>query len=144
MVLVPFSIYDNIHAFLGPFPNPNVNTKKVREVFPCYYRTKPCVFLNQNYDMSFINASHYTFHSALYTQEKECIQWLDKVESKKAQLWKKQGIFDLMQLSRVGPTYSSYMLISILQFQQSSTNKFQLCYGIITPTLLDVAASTGL
>lgn len=44
----------------------------------------------------------------------------------------------------VGPTHSSERLLEALQFLESSTNTFQIRYGMITPTLFDVVVITGL
>lgn len=35
-VLIPFSISNNMHMFLGPFPDSSINTKKVNDLFPGY------------------------------------------------------------------------------------------------------------
>jgi len=54
------------------------------------------------------------------------------------------GIFDLVQLSRQGPKYHSEMIIAALHFWNPSTRSLHLKYGMLTPTLLDVAGLTGL
>lgn len=38
-VLISFSVSDEMHAFLGPLPDPNSNADKVREIFPYYNQT---------------------------------------------------------------------------------------------------------
>jgi len=69
---------------------------------------------------------------------------LNKVETKRGRFWKDIGIFDLIQLSREGPRYHNEMLIVALHFWNISTNSLHLKYGMLTPTLLDVATITGL
>lgn len=66
------------------------------------------------------------------------------MELKKSQVWKEQGLFEMIQLSRVGPTYSSNMLLTGLQFLESLTNTFQLRCGMNMLTLLSIAAIIGL
>jgi hypothetical protein len=72
------------------------------------------------------------------------IGWLDKLEKKKGQFWKDIGIFDLIQLSRLGPKYHNELIIAALHFWNPSTNNLHLKCGMLTPTLLDVAGITGL
>ena len=54
------------------------------------------------------------------------------------------GIFDLIQLSKVGPGYFQTMLVSSLYFWDSTYHTFHLPCGMMTPTLFDIAAITGL
>lgn len=84
------------------------------------------------------------FRSAMYTNQSDYLNWLNKVESKKWQIWKDQGLFDLIQLSKVGYAYSQNMLCDALHFWEGLTNTFQLSCGMITPTLFDVAVITSL
>ena len=79
-----------------------------------------------------------------YENNEDYICWLDKIEGKKGQFWKDIGIFDLIQLSRQGPRYNKEILIDALHFWNISTNSLHLKCGMLTPTLLDVAAITGL
>ncbi|PNX75439.1 hypothetical protein L195_g031375 [Trifolium pratense] len=48
------------------------------------------------------------------------------------------------QLSRTGLKYQQEMIIVVLHFFESSTNTFHFECGMMTPTLFDVAAITGL
>jgi hypothetical protein len=58
--------------------------------------------------------------------------------------WKDSGIYELIQLSRVGPKYQQEMIIAAMHFFESSTNTFHFECGMMTPTLFGVAAITGL
>jgi len=69
---------------------------------------------------------------------------LDKVEKKKEEFWKEIGSFYLIQLSRYGPRYQKPILLVALHFWKTSTNSMHLKCGMLTPTLLDVAAIIGL
>ena len=72
------------------------------------------------------------------------LNWLAKVEQKKYQLWKDMGIFDLIQLSKVRTSYCQHMLMASLYSWDNTFNIFHLPCGMITPTLFDMAAITGL
>lgn len=60
------------------------------------------------------NVTTCIFLYAPYTNQKEYIQWLNKVELKKAKVWKKQGLFNLIQLSRVYPIFEPSLKVDIL------------------------------
>jgi hypothetical protein len=50
----------------------------------------------------------------------------------------------MIQFSRTDPKYKLELLIAALHFYEKSTNTFQFRCGMLTSTLLDVAAITGL
>lgn len=80
----------------------------------------------------------------LFKDPKDYLVWLDKAEKKKSQVWKDMGIFDMIQLSKVGPGYSQAMLVTSLYFWYSTHNTFHLPCRMMTPTLFDVSAIIGL
>lgn len=47
-------------------------------------------------------------------------------------IWQDQGIFDLVQLSRVGPRYNPHMLLVATCFWETTTITFQLPCGMVT------------
>ncbi|RYR09977.1 hypothetical protein Ahy_B05g078422 [Arachis hypogaea] len=59
-------------------------------------------------------------------------------------LWKEIGIYDLIQLSKNSYTVNSELMGGALYFWDETSHTFHTPYGMITPTLLDVAAITGL
>lgn len=61
-----------------------------------------------------------------------------------SETWKSRGILYLIQLSRTGNSYCQNMLVASLYFWESTTNTFQLSYGMVTPALFDIAAITCL
>jgi hypothetical protein len=69
---------------------------------------------------------------------------LNRIEKEYKGVWESYGIFPLIQFSRTGPKYKPELLIAALHFYEKSTNTFQFKCGMVTPTLLDVAAITGL
>lgn len=88
-----------------------------------------------------MNATFHIFHYVPSTKKNnEYIAWLDKVEAKKMKIWKKYGIYELIQLPRVGHPYWQNMLVVTLYFWESTTNTFQFPCGMATPILCNVEA----
>ena len=58
--------------------------------------------------------------------------------------WKSQGIFELIQLSRHPIKLNPAMIGASLYFWNRTTNTLQIPYGMVGPTLFEVAAITGL
>jgi len=69
---------------------------------------------------------------------------LKKVELKKAQALKTLGIFNLIQLSKTGLGYEENLILAEIHFWENSINTMHLKCGMLSPTLLDVAAITRL
>ncbi|GAU21853.1 hypothetical protein TSUD_33490 [Trifolium subterraneum] len=63
--------------------------------------------------------------------------------SSTTRLWKDFGIFDFIQLSRLGLKYQQEMIIAALHFFESSTNTFQFECGMMTPTVFIGLPPTG-
>ncbi|RYQ83725.1 hypothetical protein Ahy_B10g102526 [Arachis hypogaea] len=59
-------------------------------------------------------------------------------------LWKEIGIYDLIQISKNSYTVNSRLMEDALYFWDETSHTFHTPYGMITSTLLDVAAITGL
>ena len=70
--------------------------------------------------------------------------WMTRLEAEKLDQWQDLGIYTLLQIPCCGPPYSCGMLLAATQFWEGSTNTFHTKCGMITPTLLDIAAITGL
>ncbi|XP_050920289.1 uncharacterized protein LOC127137927 [Lathyrus oleraceus] len=123
--------------------------------FPCYHTTKPIAnktvssrnaedsVQREAFQLNYITDSFRPFRSCP-TLDKSYLGWLTKVEKKKAPFWKELGIFDLIQMSKLGFSYCQPLLLSSLYFLDSTYNTFHLPCGMITPTLFDVAAISGL
>ena len=67
-------------------------------------------------------------------------QWLDKVVVEKGEEWKKIGIFNMILLLKkeIPPNFG--LLYGFFSFWNISVNAFYLSFGMISPTLHDVAA----
>ena len=93
--------------------------------------------------MDYITESFRPFRSCP-TLDKSYLAWLTKAEKKKAQVWKELGIFDLIQMSKLGFSYCQPFLLASLYLWDSTYNTFHLPCGMITPTFFDIASMTGL
>jgi hypothetical protein len=114
------------------------------DIFPCFKTREPLIFDITPYNFNFIKPPNKVFRSAPYVENEAYIDWLDRVEKEFGEFWKSHGIFDLIQISRIGPKYHTEMLVAALHFYENSTNTFHFECGMMTPTLFDVAAITGL
>lgn len=53
-VLLPFTIVDNLNAFMGSISNPSRDTAIINEFFPTYHHTKPKVSENKPIDLAYL------------------------------------------------------------------------------------------
>ena len=58
--------------------------------------------------------------------DKLYLSWLSKIEKKKSQDWKDLGIFDLIQMSKLGFSYCQPFLLASLYFWDNTYNTFHL------------------
>nr|KYP70112.1 hypothetical protein KK1_009320 [Cajanus cajan] len=73
------------------------------------------------------------------------IQWLERVEASKQSIWKEAEIFNFVQLSKYDLNiFDPQMLLSAVFFWNRETRAFKFPCGFVCPTLLDIAAITGL
>ncbi|XP_050918350.1 uncharacterized protein LOC127135752 [Lathyrus oleraceus] len=152
--MIPSLLSENVLGFLGPLVSED-HLEKCVKFFPCYHTTKrianKIVSSRNNEDsvqreafqLDFITDSFRPFRSCP-TLDKSYLAWLTKVEKKKASFSKELGIFDLIQMSKLGFSYCQPLLLSSLYFWDSTYNTFHLPCGMMTPTLFDVAAISGL
>ncbi|KAH1214822.1 hypothetical protein GmHk_13G036099 [Glycine max] len=143
-VMIPFAVERTVYAFGGPLPDQESLSSSMNKVFPCYPTCEPRIFDSEPYNFNCLSKPNKLFRSAPSIAHRDYLPWLDRVEQAYEDFWKTYGIFDLIQFSRSGPEYRPEMLIAAMHFFESSTNTFQFKCGMMTPTLLDVAALTGL
>jgi hypothetical protein len=143
-VMFPYSVADKTYAFGGPLPDANSKSAAILNIFPVYKPCEPRAFLDSPYSFNFLKPPNKVFRSSPYYGNEDYIKWLERVQVGYGEFWKDSGIYELIQLSRVGPKYHQEMLIAALHFFESSTNTFHFPCGMMTPTLFDVAAITGL
>ncbi|XP_057428534.1 uncharacterized protein LOC130740088 isoform X3 [Lotus japonicus] len=141
-VLIPFSIGDKLHAYLGPYQT--TFPRNASAFFPSPLPDEKILAFRDSYNLSFLGDPPRAFRSSPPVKTNPYIEWLNKVEKVKGDFWKTLGIFDIIQLSRSKIVYHPAMLASSFFFWERSTNTFHTPQGMITPTLLDVAAIAGL
>ncbi|XP_057443868.1 uncharacterized protein LOC130736024 [Lotus japonicus] len=151
-VLIPISINGTLGVILGPLKK----AKKDRltslpdgyeQFHPSIRGEELILSFRPSYRLPFLKDPKRAFRSTPPNPtagDRAYLKWLDRVEAGKSRHWKVTGIFDLIQLSRSPISYNPAMLLSSLFFWERSTNSFHVPFGMITPTLLDVAAITGL
>lgn len=142
-MLIPFTVGGTVKALLGPYFTKH--PVDLQDCFPSLPEAMPPAFKRDiNLDFRYMSTKTRVFRSMPTPGNKEYLAWLAKVQRHKQAQWKKIGIFDLIQLSRTAHRVNPSLLLASLQFWEASTNTFQLPLGMLTPTLFDVAAITGL
>ncbi|PQP92750.1 uncharacterized protein Pyn_13504 [Prunus yedoensis var. nudiflora] len=71
-------------------------------------------------------------------------KWLPRMEHFFSQQWKDQGIYHLIKLFDRPIAMDQSLLTMALSFWSSATNTMNLRFGMMTPTVLDMAALFGL
>ncbi|XP_049407861.1 uncharacterized protein LOC125871313 [Solanum stenotomum] len=72
------------------------------------------------------------------------IDWVDRVEKAKWEVWKSADIYDAIQLSKHDIPLDKNLLYAALCYWSISTNSFHFRFGMMGPTVLDIVALTGL
>src|ERR1044072_7069656 len=146
-LLIPYKMQGVTYAFMGPCPKAEYLPQKLDAFFPTSIFSKPINTEDKSLDLGFLKSAARPFRSAppsIVANLEIYTKWLDRVQTVKGEAWKKQGIFDIIQISRKPIKCNAPMLLASIHFWESSTNTFQIPCGMITPTLFDVAAITGL
>src|SRR4051812_33647322 len=169
-VIIPFELSGKTLAFMGPLPSENIPS--LNKFFPAYYKTRPLVskikidedgrsplgksasveetstatpLALAKIRLNYMTNSVKVFRSFPLAKDPDLYYaWLEKVEKLKESFWKSLGIYDLIQLSKMGLEYNQPMLVAAVHFWDASHNTFHLPCGMVTPTLFDVAAITGI
>lgn len=139
---IPFTLSGNLLAFLRLYPTAKSQPEKVNNFSQCYLITMPSAFKERCLDLSFMETFTRVFQSASPTQSKKYLSRLNKVKSKRQKQWEDLCIFDMIQISRVGPRYNPTMLLASIFFWEGSTNTFLFPCVMLTPTLFNVASIT--
>ncbi|CAL2264999.1 unnamed protein product [Prunus armeniaca] len=84
-------------------------------------------------------------HSSSADGKFDWYHWFKALEPKLKGYWKKIGIYDTLLLCAGSPfPCDRSLIIAALCFWSSSTNCMRLCFGMMTPNLLDLAAIVDL
>lgn len=114
-VLIPYSIFGTVYAFLGPYQDPKLKPQEVKEVFSDYGVRKPIIFSEDIPNISFI--TYWVFQSSSSNiHSSSFLRWLKKVKLKKVQACKTLGIFNLIQLSKTGLGYDENLILATMHF----------------------------
>lgn len=76
--------------------------------------------------------------------DRSWIDWVDRVEKAKGEVWKSAEIYDAIQMSKVDIPMDDKLLFAALCYWSISTNSFHFRFGMMGPTVLDIVALTGL
>src|ERR1044072_8801125 len=112
----------------------------MKAFFPTSQRSAPLISSTNPMSLQFVDRN---FRTAPPLYCPKFGAWMDRLEQYKGQQWKTMGIYDLLRLAHVGTPYSGGMLLAALYIWEGSTNTFHTRCGMMTPTLLDVAALTS-
>ncbi|XP_024167710.1 uncharacterized protein LOC112174204 [Rosa chinensis] len=72
------------------------------------------------------------------------IPWVERVEKRFGEIWKRLGIYDAIKLSTITIPCDRSLLAAAMCFWSSQTNSLELQFGALSPTLIDIAAIIGL
>ena len=153
-LLIPVGYSNQVFAMSGPLSTCITDPTKIEGFFPAHEALKPIGCskkakddtedpAKEKIDLRFFNRGVRAFRSSP-SLTPEYTAWLNKMEECQASIWKGMGIYDLVMLSKTGLNYCPDMLVASLLFWDYTHYTFHLPCGMVTPTLFDVAAITGL
>nr|KYP71758.1 hypothetical protein KK1_011028 [Cajanus cajan] len=142
-VLPPFSLESgSIHAFLGPFAGQN-KKRFGNTLLPEDPSTLPFIHSDE-IDLSLFGDTTKIFRAFPPTKDRH-LAWLSRVENSMHFAWVETGISEFIQLAKFDLHYfDPQMLLSAIFFWNRETRAFEFPCGFVCPTLLDIAAITGL
>src|ERR1044072_9726509 len=172
-VIIPTIVSDKTLGVMGPLISTE-RLEKTKGFFPAYFLTKPIInksvpsklknddsaaklpktlegtsegittaLTRDPFNMDYVTVNFKPFRSCP-TSDQSYQNWLATVECKKSQEWENLGILNLIQMSKLGFSYSHPFLLASLYFWDSTYNTFHLPCGMLTPPFFDIAAITGL
>ncbi|QHO12431.1 uncharacterized protein DS421_15g506860 [Arachis hypogaea] len=141
-VLLPLTIDSVDSAFVGPI----VSLKEANEIKSIFFWSpqRKSVAFQDSIPIGYFDSNNRLFRNPSKTNIGGYHAWLGRVETEKMTLWKEIGIYDLIELSKNFYTVNSGLMGGALYFWDETSHTFHTPYGMIIPTLLDVAAITGL
>lgn len=141
----PFVVADKLIAFHEPYLDTKTQPKNVQSHFPGFTPAlSPTFGKDDIIDVNFMDPKARVFRSMPTPGNKKYVAWLNKVQCKRQDQWRRVGIFDVIQISRHVHRINQCMFLVSIYFWKGSTNTFQLPCGMLTPTLFNMAAITSL
>ncbi|CAL5195594.1 unnamed protein product [Lathyrus oleraceus] len=107
--LISYSIVGTVHAPIGPLPKRIKKPHTLKDCFPTFPSYDPLVFVDVPFDFNFFKNKVFCYSPPI--GDTDYIKWLGMGQEKKKHFWRDLSIFDIIQLSQVGPKYNSHMLI---------------------------------
>nr|KYP48746.1 hypothetical protein KK1_029548 [Cajanus cajan] len=131
-----------MHAFLGPFIGQN-KKKFGNTLLPEDTSTLPFIH-SVEIDLSLFGDTTKIFRDFPPIKGRH-LQWLTRIESAMSSSWIETGIFEFVQLAKFElHLFNPQMLLFAIFFWNRETRAFEFPCGFVCPTLLDIAAITGL
>nr|KYP48337.1 hypothetical protein KK1_030030 [Cajanus cajan] len=142
-VLLPFTLENgSIHAFLGPFIGQN-KKKFGNYLLPEDSSMLPFIH-STKIDLALFGDTTRIFRAFPPIKDIHSA-WLSRVEGSMHSLWEEIGISEFIQLAKFDlHLFDPQMLLSAIFFWNRETRAFKFPCGFVCPTLLDIAAITGL
>ncbi|KZV21476.1 hypothetical protein F511_08241 [Dorcoceras hygrometricum] len=72
------------------------------------------------------------------------VEWVERLQPHFGEQWKSQGLWNLIEMSKVGMSRQSVLFDCMLRFWSPASNAFLFSWGPMSPTLYDVYLFTGL
>nr|KYP32053.1 hypothetical protein KK1_047357 [Cajanus cajan]KYP32055.1 hypothetical protein KK1_047359 [Cajanus cajan] len=142
-VLLPFSLESGfVQAFLGPSASQN-KKRFGNTLLPEDSSTLPFIH-STKIDLTLFGDTTKIFKAFPHIKERH-LPWLTRVENSMHSEWVETGISEFIQLAKFDlHLFDPQMLLSAIFFWNRETRAFEFPCGFICPTLLDIAAITGL
>ncbi|RYR53670.1 hypothetical protein Ahy_A06g028879 [Arachis hypogaea] len=141
-ILIPFTVGEDIHCFVGPIENLERASKRLA-FFPSAQGED--LLISQDLDISFFtNQKPFRNNPKITPRRTDFIAWYERLAPSKNVAWGALGIQDLLRLSHFSPSTLPWMIKAVTFFWNRITNNFHLPCRIIGMSLLDVDAITGL
>ncbi|XLS98403.1 hypothetical protein HN51_041138, partial [Arachis hypogaea] len=139
-IFLPLRVTGILHSFLGSlstqeqidsissfFPSPR------EDLFIFYKNIKASYFANQ------------VFRTALPKESSSLfLIWMSRLAPTYKSVWKSVGITSAIKLATFDLSYSAPLLGASLYFWCPTTNNFYFSYGMMSPTLIEMYALTGM
>nr|KYP69069.1 hypothetical protein KK1_022720 [Cajanus cajan] len=131
-----------MHAFLGPFVGQN-KKKFANTLLPEDSSTLPFIH-SPKIDLSLFKDTTKIFRAFPPVKNRH-LEWLLRVEKEMSSSWVETSIFEFIQLAKFDlHLFDPQMLLSAIFFWNRETRAFEFPCGFVGPTLLNIAAITGL
>lgn len=142
-VLFPTSLNTQNICFACPY-RLTLDYEAISNWFPIYKNEHPIIH-KETIRSDFLKVKNGIFIASSPKDRKTFFSWLTHVETKKSRHWKNISIYDLIQLSEYDiVSLDMPMLMASFLFWNRSLHALEFPCGLVTLTLMDIAAIIGL